>query len=74
MRFRVRLDDPKSEHFRVTYISAKNPDEASSKVLEQDNALVDAGNQKRPYQLTYVVKRGDDKALAQAQRKLSRGR
>jgi hypothetical protein len=40
-RYRVRLNDPESEHFRVTYISAASPEEAAAKVMELDAKLVE---------------------------------
>lgn len=39
-RYRVRLEDPNSEHFRITYINADSPEEAAAKVQAVDADLV----------------------------------
>lgn len=59
-RYRVRLNDPNSEHFRVTYVSADTQEEAAAIVQRLDLKLVadDIYPQTQPYELAYVVERG----------------
>lgn len=39
-RFRVRLNDPNSEHFRVTYVTADDADAAVEKAKTLDQKIV----------------------------------
>lgn len=93
-RYRVRLNDPNSDNFRVTNISAVSPEAAVEKVQEIDRGIVEfrlsderlndpdnppsgaqlaAHAQREPYELAYVVERGDQKALDKARTAIFQG-
>jgi hypothetical protein len=67
-RYRVRLEDPNSEHFRVTYISAETEEEAVSKVVTIDQGLVADPEyaQNEPYEVAEVIVRGEEKSATKA--------
>jgi hypothetical protein len=59
-RYRVRLEDPNSEHFRLSYVTADDRDGAAAKVVEIDQSLVDDPEypQDEPYVVADVTARG----------------
>jgi hypothetical protein len=79
-RYRVRTEDPDSDEFRVTVLSAKDRNEAQQLVAEREERFVatsysddelkeadESGNkmarviheQKKPYKVVAVAKRGE---------------
>jgi hypothetical protein len=67
-RYRVRLEDPNSEHFRVTYVTADDEEQAVSKVVEIDQGLVADPEyaQNEPYEVAEVIVRGEEKSATKA--------